>query len=334
MDGDVDRAGRAVSPRACIRGRLRTWTLVAAVSLLTVACGSPRDDADTSMAPTPSRPSAPTVTPAVASQSVDPEPPATSTDASTAPTPTQDPGAPRFAVPNGVLPPTADLVAVRPLDLYAMPDQSSRILRHVEAGERLSAGPAWMVNGVRWQELWRAPPTFRGYARLSETLPEVEVVPVVCPVGPFAADTLIDLSGWERLACFGGLSVTFEAQEIVGFGGYIDGSREPRWLAWELGSGFAVTSIGGGESGLMLAVEPGTVDLTRPEVPSGSQLGAVLRVSGHMNHPTSPSCSISGQVIRDAAGHTVTGDMASDSAVLLCRQRFVLTAFEVVAAGP
>lgn len=314
-DALYDRVARvARAPR-----RSRTPFLLLAAALLlalaaTAAVGATllREPVVVEATPDPSGSSAPTADPTA------------STPASPAPSPSAEPTL-AFEAPDGVLPPHAVVISRAPLDLRASPPDGE-ITGSVEAGERLRISGPLMVDGARWYSLASEERGVAGYVELDPMAGTVELEPVSCPIGAVDLAMLVEMTPWARLSCLGDRELTLEGREIVGFGGYRTGTYEPEWLNGFLGE-FALDA--GNGNGFFVRVEPGTVDTTRP--PATEELGALLRVTGHFNHPASTECRSTGIVIGEPDGPTA--DIEPIAAELECREQFVVTAFEVVDAA-
>lgn len=259
--------------------------------------------------PDPSASSAPTADPSASSP------------ASPAPSPSAAPTL-AFEAPDGVLPPNAVVISRAPLDLRAYPPDGE-ITGSVDAGERLRISGPLMIDGARWYSLASEERGMAGYVELDPTAGTVELEPVSCPTGAVDLATMVEMTPWGRLSCFGDRKLTLEGREMVGFGGHRTGSYEPEWLNGFLGE-FALD--GGDGGGFFVRVEPGTVDTARP--PATDEVGALLRVTGHFNHPASTECRSTGISIGEPDG--LTADMEDIAAELECREQFVVTALEIV----
>jgi hypothetical protein len=138
--------------------------------------------------------------------------------------------------------------------------------------------------------------------------------------------TLANVSGMlagERLACFGGRTITLEGTYgCGGCGGTNGGTFDPEWLATPLSPGFLTVDPSVGR-GPLVAYFP-------PNVAAPAQ-GAIVRVHGHFDDPRAATCKVS--VVVGPATDLLT-PVPPDDAVLYCRQRFVVESFEVLGTDP
>jgi hypothetical protein len=131
----------------------------------------------------------------------------------------------------------------------------------------------WPVNpGATWFSGWAAASGPDGSL--------LGAMPVSCPDAPITVEKLIRLPEWDRARCFGGRELTFRARVVTGFGGYIQGTFEPSWLAHPMGFGGAL----GSSEGYLLYRQrsPGTAYVD----------GELLEVTGHFNDPAAQRCSV------------------------------------------
>lgn len=189
-------------------------------------------------------------------------------------------------------------------------------------------GRAWYP--VQWDE--GAYSTTKWLPASRDGLPTIAEVRPSCPTGEVDLEALTWLTAAERLVCLGGEDVTLapvtaeatpDAQSgCVGPGPEatscpVDGSVS--WLEAD------ATTLLYGEGGSTGPV-PGLAVWADPSAVSGVPLGQWLRVRGHFDDGLSLDC-------RDRpSGDTVDGEDARRELLLLCRERFVITGFEPVAA--
>jgi hypothetical protein len=121
---------------------------------------------------------------------------------------------------------------------------------------------------------------------------------------------------------FGDRSLTFEGTfGCNGCGGMTRGDYEPGWLAYPMNFDWLFPDYQSNTGYLELRFAPDS-DLERPEQ------GSIVRVTGHFNDPASSTCTMS----------TFDGERAVSvdprTAELLCRERFVVDAYEVIGNDP
>lgn len=236
-----------------------------------------------------------------------------------------------YEPPPGVLPPGAIVVVLRDLELRELPRADAPVVATVTAGEERVVGGPWIIGGERWWGLSPTSSTARGGYVVLDPTADVELAPISCPSEEPTLAVVAPLSGWERLACYGDREMTLEGHEVVGFGGFRLGTYEPAWLNSGFGA-FALAPTDPTESSyLFVAVEPGSVDITRPQ-PSADVGTALLRVTGHFNDEAATSCTAT-DIPFGGEGDAVTAHLEPIATEITCRQEFVVTAFEVVDEG-
>jgi hypothetical protein len=288
---------------------------VLAVALVCIGCAAPAAQ----VSGTPSDPAAATPS-ASGSATAAPTPSATAEASATA--------APAlaFEAPDDFLPPNSIVVAVVDnLQLRTGPGLAAGMQGLAMAGDRFSvsslSGPV-MRDGLDW---YRLGPAIGGdldawAAAGSGDDRYLEVVPPECPAGNPDAATLISMNSWERLACFGDRSLTFEA--TLGCGacdGTFGGTWEPYWLATPRPMLFLWADFEAQVGPLEVRILP---DFEFPA------LGSIVRVSGHFNDAASTTCEVT----------TYDGEQPiavdQQTAELYCREHFVADSFEVIGTDP
>lgn len=156
----------------------------------------------------------------------------------------------------------------------------------------------------------------------------VELVDPQCPGSVTDLSSVVALTPYERVACFGDGSLTVEGTYGCPFCDSLTHpyTTEPTWLAeWTLHLNVLVPTWG------EYPPFPGSIVLaTPPDVaPIGIEhRGAVLRVTGHFDDARAADCSITPE---PAAG----ADPPHDEAVeWYCRERFVVDSWEAIGTDP
>lgn len=233
-----------------------------------------------------------------------------------------------FVLPDGTVPPGAwATVTSGPLPLYLWPwyDSESTTQLANEARVHVPDVPV-VVDGHQWV-LVRTDQGADGYAALPELLNAITLDPVTCPAAADLA-TVVSLSAWERLSCYGGRELSLEGSEIVGFSELLR-PADPDWLN---GHGALVITPGAGLATLPVHVAPDTVAVERPAFDTELAPYAI-RVTGHFNDPASFDCRGPQRTLDpDDRKRLVDADLTG--AELLCREQFVLTGLEVLGATP
>ena len=137
------------------------------------------------------------------------------------------------------------------------------------------------------------------------------IPPFTCPALPVSLATLLDMTGSERLGCFGNTALTFRA---YGRGvGFADGPcfGEPAWL-----NNVHSLRFIGERSGPMLRVvfAPGTRD------PGPADDGVAYEITGRFDDPAAGSCTMHCDL-----GDGNAWDEPVAQEVLGCREQFVIT---------
>lgn len=267
------------------------------------------------------------------------------------PTLTPDPGSaeptlapapsPVVAPPDDVLPPGAVArVAVEVLRIRESPSTDARLLDQLPQGQLvlidagLPPGGPVTGGGFTWYPV-------RRIAELTElpalpgALPEegavgwaaagdaetayLALLAPRCAARPVALATLEAMTPWERLACFGAEPLTFDGiAGCGGCGGAAAGTFEPAWLAYpSIGVPISVDpSVRIGPFGVQF----------RPEGPAVPADGSIVTVSGHFDDAASAGCVM--------APGDPPEPIDSRTAVLACRERFVVDTIQVTGTDP
>ncbi len=126
-----------------------------------------------------------------------------------------------------------------------------------------------------------------------------------CP-DPVNLSAVLDLQPLERLACFGGDTLTLEAPVVSCGAGGGPWTFDPPWLVAVGGCGLALDASG--ENVLLVRVPPG-----------GSDPGpGPVTVTGHFDDPAAAGCTAT------SADPTAFPAPSPEEAVVLCRSQFVL----------
>ena len=200
---------------------------------------------------------------------------------------------------------------------------------YVIDGPQLIDGVEWYP--VQWEEgSWQAftkwVPATRGGR------PTIAAVEPSCPTGEVDIEALIWLTAAERLACFGSRELTLApviaTESNAGSGQCFDGSFEPTScpnagnIGWLEADPAMVLYGDRGPRGPVPALAIWTDPAGVGAIPAGSW----LRVTGHFDDSLALDC-------RDGpTGVPVLGENALRDLVLGCRERFVVTGFEMVSA--
>ena len=231
-----------------------------------------------------------------------------------------------FEVPADFLPPWAFVeVAVDNLQLRAEPGLSAAVVGTAPAGQRYQIayefGPV-VVDGLDWYRLATMGDAVIWAAAGSGADRYLELVPPDCPEADPDLSAAILIAQWDRLACFGDRSLTFEGTYACqGCGGTSAGDFNPWWLAYPLNFDLLWPNYQSRTGYLEMRIPPES-GLERPEH------GSIVRVTGHFSDPASSTCSMS----------TFDGERAfpvdSRTAEVLCRERFVVDGFDVLGTDP
>ena len=237
--------------------------------------------------------------------------------------------------PADILPPDAlARVVVDALNIRNEPDTSAAIATTAGRDETLyivtnsgTPGPvdadgfAWYpVYFVAGHAAWPEPPPgfggviFGWVAAASGGQPFIELVPVTCPAQAPDLPTLIAMTGWARLACYSGQTLTLSGYSTPceGCGGVPAGRYEPEWLAHP-------------QRPLWLRTDPGAAEILPYRIIDGSGVtppaeGTAATFTGHFDDPASTGCEMTPQ------NPDGTSRPAHPSAsVLYCREQFVVT---------
>jgi hypothetical protein len=241
--------------------------------------------------------------------------------------------------PDGVLPPGGIVrVLVDGLRLREGPGLGgSEVVAILERGELMVVGysvtsPGFgpvTADGYTWIPVTRigvhALPTPDGgllerfgygwVAVASGDTEHLELLPPRCVEGDPDLDTIISMTEWERLACFGNRSITLDG--IVGCGGcggFIGGTFEPAWLANPMNYEF-------------LNVDPrvriGPFALHYPMGIERIPTASIVRVTGHFDDVAAAECLV-------APGDPEPQPISDVLAELYCSEQFVVDGYEIL----
>ena len=171
----------------------------------------------------------------------------------------------------------------------------------VTAGPRNVGGGTWYV--LQWSP--ELDTVQVGYFRVDDAslLASVELP---CPE---TTGGVLAMSAWDRLRCFGGVSVTVEGTVDHCQGGVV--FVEPAWLA------YACWAVYDDTGAMKIHAGPAS-GITFPN----ERIRA--RMTGHFDDPAATTCVYSGDP--DPAG----GTPSASEQVFLCREAFVVDTFEVL----
>lgn len=267
--------------------------------------------------------------------------------------PTAIPSAPTPApstrpAPREILPSGAKIrVTGTGLRIRAFPSLSADIVTAADAGEILyTSAPdsprlaPIVADGFEWYPVeyavgysgWPEQPPdgelVLGYvAARSATEWHVELVEPDCPSSIPDIETLVSLTGYERVACLGDRSVTYEGTyscpQCDSLAHPYD--MEPEWLAaWRLNLEWFGPGWDEPSAGRIVVVTP-------PDVPAigETERGQILRVTGHFNDRRAAECTITPLA---AAGPAAAPH--PEATEWYCRSRFVVERWEVIGTDP
>jgi hypothetical protein len=270
--------------------------------------------------------------PSVSGESSSSAAPSTAAEASGA---SGAPAASAFPTPTDILPPgSLARVVVNDLRIREEPSLTGKVVATVGVGEVLWTGgfsSRTQADGIDWYSVawlagYTAWPAFpqgdwsRGWVALGAADQRyLELQAPRCPDGDPGLDQLAVITDWERLACFGGNSLTLTGTfGCVGCGGTAAGTFEPAWLAipWD---------------GSFLSAQPevNLLPVVLHFAPDSGILrpldGSTVRVTAHMNDPVSTTC------VMGLAGEIEANRRMAE---LFCRERFVVDTLEVTGTDP
>ena len=153
--------------------------------------------------------------------------------------------------------------------------------------------------------------------------------PPDCPKGEATIETIVRLSGRDRLACFGSRPLTFRAWVVdpgEGYGGTC-APMTPRWLQvcvlpdWWLAE--RPTANAGPEEERHVIDPPTLLDALKSPDATGDLkgVGRWVEVTGHFDDPAAATC-------RPVGGPAGIGQPPMASFVLQCREQFAVTRIE------
>jgi hypothetical protein len=175
---------------------------------------------------------------------------------------------------------------------------------------------AWAPNFEAWPI--RPDGGFAGWLPTArDGLATIEPTVAFCPSAEPDAAQLAGMTAWTRLTCYGSDELVLDGRWIAGHGGIVPWTGEPAWLVMP-GFDRAIAPADGGEP-FSFVIAPDV--LFDPELVGG---GAEVRITGHFDDPASGDCVIQ-------AGEPLT-DQPAESVRTYCRERFVVTSVELLAA--
>jgi hypothetical protein len=311
---------------------------LAATFLTMAACSGP---------PVPS--GAPTVAPPGASAAT------TTPIVSVAPSPSPDatlagPSATTGAVGSSVFSPgSAVKVSVAELNVREAPTTSAKRVITLKKGNVLIVGPTELfsgwgpieADGYTWYPILQP-----GIGSTAWTLPALPTAPVtgdesavtgwvatrsaastfVTAVEPRCPSTvdLLNVSGMlpaERISCFTAPIVLQGTYGCGGCGGERPGSFAPSWLATPMEFGFLSVKPASQIGPLAIRIPPGG--------PTEIADGTIIKATLHVNDPLSGTCAMS-----ELGDGGALVPINHDTAVLYCRERFVLDSYEILGTDP
>jgi hypothetical protein len=145
-----------------------------------------------------------------------------------------------------------------------------------------------------------------------------------CPSSPDFASVSFQLPA-ERLECFGSRPIVLEG--TLGCDGCapLPDGYEPVWLADPETGGLLSANVGETRGKLHLRYAP--------DGPTPPAAGSIVRVTGHFDDPAAQTCRMSvSPLFGMGAASAVPLDPAV--AILICRQEFVVDAFQVLGMDP
>ena len=260
----------------------------------------------------------------------------TSTPESTPAVATSAPSSVRISGP--YVPSTGVRVIVDGLRIREEPSTEAGILAGLDSGDVLVLGSLpRLIDGRVWYFASRVaedgempdrlPPEEdrpQGWVavRDGETDYVEPLPPRPCP-GVVSLETVTELLGTERLACFGGSSIALKGvYGCGGCGGFTPGEFSPRWLTHP----FVAEQ---------LSVDPPAdwahvILRIRPDGPDKPEQASIVRVVGHFDDPASERCELSVSV----DGTEALVRVPERFAVAVCRDEFVLESYEVLGTDP
>lgn len=306
-------------------------------ALVLTGCGLLGGDAP-SASPPASGPPVTTVPTAATSPSATPAASAVSSapSASAAPTDPATAGgrAPILTAPTDILPPDSlATVVVDGLRIRREPNTAAAIEVTAGRGETIyiitSSGVPGPVaaEGYQWYPVYFAPGhtawpvlpasgswTFGWAAASGGGQTFLELNAVSCPSGTPDLATLVGMTGWARLACYSGETLTVSGFQSYceGCGGVTPGTYSPEWLAHP-------------QRPLWVRTEPAAGEIFYYRMPDDASIGippesAAATYTGHFDDPAATSCTM------EPLENGTPVPANASAAVLLCREQFVVTA--------
>lgn len=170
----------------------------------------------------------------------------------------------------------------------------------IAAGPRDVGGGTWYV--LQWSP---EPDTIQhGWFRVDDA----SLLALVEPPCPETADGVLAMPAWDRLRCFGGVSVAVEGTVGHCQGGVV--FAEPAWLAYDCWAVYDDTGA------MHLHADPAS-GITFPD-----EL-VRARMTGHFDDPAATTCVHPGEADPQTTPST-------SEQVFMCREAFVVDSFEVL----
>ncbi len=170
----------------------------------------------------------------------------------------------------------------------------------IAAGPRVVGGATWYV--LQWSP---EPDTIQqGWFRVDDA----SLLALVEPPCPETAGGVLAMPAWDRLRCFGGVSVSVEGMVGHCQGGVV--FAEPAWLA------YACWAVSDDTGAMQLHADPAS-GITFPDE------SVRARITGHFDDSAAATCVHLGEL--DPATAPSTSEQ-----VFLCREAFVVDTFEIL----
>jgi hypothetical protein len=320
--------------------------IVAMLAVVVAACSGPTISPTATFNPAATSPASAGASPGSSAAVMPSSSPGASSGSTVPPAPTATPDSPMFQV----FPPGAAVeVTVAELNLRRQPSTGSRRVQTLERGTVLIVMPADSISfgwgpvnadGYTWYPVvlanvaspdlkldplpatplvYGGEPTAGWVASHRGPEPYLTAVPPRCP-------TTVDLTNVqamlpaERLACFNEPITLAGTFGCGGCGGSGPAEFKPAWLASPLVFDFLSVDV---------TQQFGPVALYfHPDGPERPAPGSIIRATVHLDDPRSTRCSIT-------LGPPSEPEMIDErTAILLCRERFVVDSYEVLGIDP
>lgn len=241
-------------------------------------------------------------------------------------TPTSEPTAtpaptPGFEAPAGILPPNSRaVVVVDALQVREQPGLNAAVVDTLPAGTVVELAIGYIdpeaVDGIDWYHVHYSSDLFGSVAGGVGGDRYLELLPARCEDGDPDLAALMNLTAWERLACFGDRSITVTSTygcPVCGIP-YPRGGYEPAWLANP-----DTLAYFGWPDAITLHLRPEAGLIFPPNA-------SILRVTGHFSDPVSSTCVINPTM----EGVEIGAEVDPVIAELWCREQFVVDAYEII----